>query len=82
MYNDLTVKRGLFFGSITIDTVKEKIHINNIDVRSLDEIETHISEIMEGLIYQEHNGEYLFRSYWNAPDDIDGKIYVKSSNFN
>ena len=46
MYNDLTVKRGLFFGSITIDTVKEMLHINNVDIRSLDEIETHISEIM------------------------------------
>ena len=46
MYNDLTVKRGLFFGSILIDTIKEKIHINNVDVRSLDEIETNISEIM------------------------------------
>ena len=46
MYNDLTVKRGLFWGSISIDTVKEILHINNVDVRSLDEIETHISEIM------------------------------------
>lgn len=46
MYNDLTVKRGIFWGSISIDTVKEIIHINNVDVRSLDEIETHISEIM------------------------------------
>lgn len=46
MYNDLTVKRGLFWGSVSIDTVKEIIHINNVDVRSLDEIETNISEIM------------------------------------
>jgi len=46
MYNDLTVKRGLFFGGVSIDTVKEVIHISNVDVRSLDEIETHISEIM------------------------------------
>ena len=46
MYNDLTVSRGLFWGSVLIDTVKEKIHINNVDVRSLDEIETNVSEIM------------------------------------
>ena len=46
MYNDLTVKRGLFWGGVSIDTVKEVIHISNVDVNSLDEIETNISEIM------------------------------------
>lgn len=46
MYNDLTVRRGFFFGSVTIDTVKEIIHINNVDAKALDEIETNISEIM------------------------------------
>ena len=46
MYNDLTVKRGLFRGGVSIDTVKEMIHISNVEVRSLDEIETNISEIM------------------------------------
>lgn len=46
MYNDLTVSKGLFWGGVSIDTVKEIIHISNVDVRSLDEIETNISEIM------------------------------------
>ena len=23
-------------------------------------------------------GKYLLRSYWNAPDDVDGKIYFTS----
>mgnify|MGYP003320955755 CR=1 FL=1 len=37
----------------------------------------HIGETMEGLIYGKQGNDYLFRSYWNAPDDIDGKIYVE-----
>ena len=46
MYNDLTISRGLLFGSVTIDTIKEVITITNIDPKALPEIETNISEIM------------------------------------
>ena len=46
MYNDLTVHRGLIWGSITLDTVKEVITITNLDVRALDDIETNVTEIM------------------------------------
>jgi hypothetical protein len=46
MYNDLTVNKGMIWGSVTIDTIKEVIHISNVDVKALDEIETNISEIM------------------------------------
>ena len=38
----------------------------------------HIGEVMEGLVIGKDNNNYLFRSYWNAPDDVDGKIYVNS----
>ena len=38
----------------------------------------HVGEIMEGMIVGIRKNEYLFRSYWNAPDDVDGNIYVKS----
>jgi len=46
MYNDLTVHRGLFWGRIILDTVKEIITITNIDAKALDEIETNVTEIM------------------------------------
>ena len=46
MYNDLTIHKGIIFGSIVIDTIKEVITITNIDPRALDEIETSITEIM------------------------------------
>ena len=46
MYNDLTVRRGLIWGSIVIDTIKEVITISNIDVKALDEIETNITEVV------------------------------------
>lgn len=38
----------------------------------------HIGEVMEGLVVGMDKNYYLFRSYWNAPDDVDGKIFVSS----
>lgn len=46
MYNDLTIHRGLIWGSIVLDTVKEVITITNIDIKALDDVETNITEIM------------------------------------
>ena len=39
----------------------------------------HIGEIMTGLVVGKENNNYLLRSYWNAPDDVDGKIYFSSN---
>lgn len=40
-----------------------------------------IGEIMEGFVlsYNAKDNLYTLRSYWNAPDDIDGKIYFRSN---
>lgn len=38
----------------------------------------HIGEIMKGMVVGFENNSYLLRSYWNAPDDVDGKIYFSS----
>ena len=46
LYNDMQVYQGLHWGKITIDTVKEKVYISNLDKGALDEIETNISEYM------------------------------------
>ena len=46
MYNDLTIHKGILFGKVVIDTVKEVITITNIDPKALDEIETNITAIM------------------------------------
>ena len=46
MFNDLTIRKGLIFGSVLIDTVKEKVILSNIDPNALPEIETIISEYM------------------------------------
>ena len=46
MYNDLQVFSGLFWGKITIDTVKEVIHFSNLSKKSLDEIESIITMYM------------------------------------
>ena len=39
---------------------------------------THIGEVMEGMVVGKENNQYLLRSYWNAPDDVDGKIFFTS----
>lgn len=46
MFNDLTVRKGLIFGSVLIDTIKEKVALSNIDPNALPEIETIITEYM------------------------------------
>lgn len=46
LYNDMQVYRGLFWGKITIDTVKEEVVLTNLPKESLDEIETAISDFM------------------------------------
>ena len=46
LYNDMKIYRGLFFGRIIIDTLKEEVVISNLSKNSLDEIETAISSFM------------------------------------
>ena len=46
---------------------------------SYENNQKHIGEVMTGLIVGEEDGNYLFRSYWNAPDDVDGKIYISKT---
>jgi len=40
-----------------------------------------IGEVMEGIVtsYDKRKKMYTLRSYWNAPDDIDGNIYFEST---
>jgi len=40
---------------------------------------SHIGEIMYGMVVGSQSGSYLLRSYWNAPDGIDGDIIFKSN---
>lgn len=46
MFNDLKVYKGIWFGKITIDTIKEVVVLTNLDKKSLPEIETQISSYM------------------------------------
>lgn len=46
MFNDLTVKMGIVWGKIYIDTVRELVILSNIDPKALDSIETNITEYM------------------------------------
>lgn len=46
---------------------------------SYEQNKKHINEIMTGLVVGQENGYYLLRSYFNAPDDVDGKILFSSS---
>ena len=47
---------------------------------SYEQAKKHVGEVMEGLVtgYDSKRKLYTLRSYWNAPDDIDGNIYFSS----
>ena len=46
LYNDILVRSGVIWGSVTIDTVKEVIELSNISKSALPEIETKITSFM------------------------------------
>ena len=46
MYNDMQIYKGLFWGKITIDTVKEEIKLTHLAKSGLDKIETVITNFM------------------------------------
>lgn len=46
MFNDLSVKMGVIWGKIEIDTIKEVVKLSNIQKEALPEIETMISDYM------------------------------------
>ena len=46
MFNDLTVYKGIIWGKVTIDTIKEKVIFTNLDKKSLTDIQNAISENM------------------------------------
>lgn len=46
MFNDLTVKSGIIWGKIIIDTVKEIVILSNISKSALPIIETEVTEYM------------------------------------
>lgn len=46
MYNDMEIYRGLIWGKLTIDTVKEEVILTNLPKSGMDKIETTVSEFM------------------------------------
>lgn len=46
MFNDLTIKKGVIWGKVIIDTVKEKVILSNIDPNALSEIDDNITMVM------------------------------------
>ena len=46
LFNDLTLKSGILWGKVVIDTVKEKVILSNIDKAALAEIEQNVTSVM------------------------------------
>ncbi|MGM9882181.1 MAG: PH domain-containing protein [Bacilli bacterium] len=46
MFNDLTVKSGIIWGKVIIDTIKEVVVLSNIDPNALTEIDDNINMYM------------------------------------
>ena len=56
LYNDMQVRSGIIWGSLTIDTVKEKVELSNISRSALPEIESEISSFMMDAKKEYKNG--------------------------
>lgn len=46
MFNDFEVYKGLIFGKLDIDTIKEQIRLSDIDPKALIEIEANLSDYL------------------------------------
>lgn len=46
MFNDLTIKKGIIWGKVIIDTISEKVVLSNIDCGALAEIDDNITMYM------------------------------------
>ena len=46
MFNDLTIKNGIIWGKVIIDTVKERVILSNIAPKALAEIDDNITMTM------------------------------------
>ena len=46
MFNDFEVYKGLIFGKVDIDTIKEVIKLSDLDPRALVEVETSLSNYL------------------------------------
>ncbi len=61
MFNDFEVYKGLIFGRIDIDTIKEVIRLSDVDPRALVDLETALSEYLTKVkpkfIKKEHSEE-------------------------
>lgn len=44
MFNDITIQKGLLWGKIIIDTIKEEVILSNISTKALSEIEKAVTE--------------------------------------
>lgn len=47
LYNDMQVDAGVLWGTLCIDTVKEKIYVSNLDKKCLPEVETSITTFIK-----------------------------------
>ncbi len=46
MFNDLTIRMGLLWGKVIIDTVKEQVYLSNLSSGAIRELETVLSKYM------------------------------------
>ena len=46
MFNDITIKCGIFWARVNIDTIKEEVTLSNISKAAVTEIETTITDYM------------------------------------
>lgn len=61
-----------------IKNLRKQVIMNTQQRISYELNKKHVGEIMDAIVVGSYRNSYLVRTYFNAPDDIDGNVYISS----
>lgn len=62
-----------------IKNLRKQVIMNTQQRISYELNKKHVGEIMDAIVVGSYRNSYLVRTYFNAPDDIDGNVYISST---
>ena len=61
-----------------VKNLRKQVIMNTQQRISYELNKKHVGEIMDAIVIGSYRNSYLVRTYFNAPDDIDGNVYISS----
>ena len=61
-----------------VKNLRKQVIMNTQQRISYELNKKHVGEIMDAIVVGSYRNSYLVRTYFNAPDDIDGNVYISS----